>query len=306
MSFKLDNYISERPFSDEKDAYGHYMKVGKILFEGNSKFQKMLVINNSKFGNVLILDDFFQVSELDEHFYHEPLVQPAMFSHPNPKNVLIIGGGDGGALEEVLKHNTVEKAVMVELDEGVVEVSKKYLKSICKDAFHDKRTKLMITDGRKFVEQTKDKFDVVIVDLTDPFGPSKMLYTREFYAAISKALTKDGVVALHTESPLFTPKVFNTIIKTLESVFSHVNVHVGFVNTYGIIWSFGNASNTMNIRKISPQELEKRERERGVTGLKYYAPRLYPSIFEVTNQVKSILEEDAKISTDKDPLEVKK
>lgn len=304
MPFKLDNYVSEHPVSDKLDAYGHYLKVKKILFEGNSKFQKMLVINNSKFGNVLILDGFFQVSELDEHLYHEPLVQPAMFSHPNPKNVLIIGGGDGGALEEVLKHKTVEKAVMVELDGGVVEISKKYLKSICKDAFSDKRTKIIIGDGRKFVEETSEKFDVVIVDLTDPFGPSKMLYTKEFYTAISKALTKDGVIALHTESPLFTPKVFNTIVKTLKSVFRHVNVHVGFVNTYGAVWSFGNASNATDIRKINPQELEKRERERGVKDLKYYAPAFYPNIFEVTNQVKAILEENEKISTDKDPLDV--
>src|SRR3989338_5111190 len=124
MAFEMENYISELPFSDEPNSYGHFMRVDKTLFEGRSKYQKMLVINNEKFGNVLILDGFFQVSELDEHLYHEPLVQPAMFSHPNPKNVLIIGGGDGGALEEVLKHNTVERAVMVELDADVVEVSK--------------------------------------------------------------------------------------------------------------------------------------------------------------------------------------
>lgn len=305
MAFKLDNYVSESPVSDKIAAYGHYLKVDKTLFEGRSKYQKLLVINNSKFGNVLVLDGFFQVSELDEHLYHEPLVQPAMFSHPNPKNVLIIGGGDGGVLEEVLKHNTVEKAVMVELDKDVVDVSKKYLKSICKDAFSDKRTRLIIDDGRKFVEETKEKFDVVIVDLTDPFGPSKMLYTKEFYTAISNAMTKDGVLALHTESPLFTPKVFNVIVKTLKSVFKCVNVHVGFVNTYGVVWSFGNASNSIDITKLKGSDLEAREIKRGVTDLKYYAPKNYPNIFELANSVKSVLETDAEISTDENPLEIK-
>ncbi|MFH0889959.1 MAG: polyamine aminopropyltransferase [Candidatus Aenigmatarchaeota archaeon] len=305
MAFKLDNYVSESPVSDKIGAYGHYLKVDKMLFEGKSKYQKLLVINNSKFGNVLVLDGFFQVSELDEYLYHEPLVQPAMFSHPNPKNVLIIGGGDGGVLEEVLKHNTVEKAVMVELDNDVVDVSKKYLKSICKDAFSDRRTRLIIDDGRKFVEETKEKFDVVIIDLTDPFGPSKMLYTKEFYTAISNAMTKDGIVALHTESPLFTPKVFNVIVKTLKSVFKHVNVHMGFVNTYGVVWSFGNASNSIDITKIKGSDLEAREVKRGVKDLKYYAPKNYPNIFELANSVKSILETEAEISTDEKPLEIK-
>ncbi len=304
MPFKLDNYISEIPFSDTPDAYGHFIKVDKVLFEGRSRHQKMLVIHNSKFGNVLILDGFFQVSELDEHLYHEPLVQPAMFSHPNPKNVLIIGGGDGGALEEVLKHKTVEKAVMIELDKEIVEVSKKYLKSVCKNAFSDKRTELIIGDGRNFVENTKGKFDVVIVDLTDPFGPSKMLYTKEFYTAVSKALTKDGVVALHSESPLLVPKAFNVIIKTLRSVFKFVNIHVGFVNTYATVWSFANASNSIDIRTLIPAGMKQKCKERGVKGLKYYAPAFYPNIFELTNHVKEILEEDAAISTDKDPLDV--
>jgi len=305
MSFKLENYVSEYPVSDKTDSYGHYLKIDKVLFEGRSKYQNMKVIHNGKFGNVLILDGFFQVSEFDEHLYHEPLVQTSMFSHPNPKRVLIIGGGDGGALEEVLKHSTVERAVMVELDAGVVEISKKYFRSVCGDAFDDARTELVIADGRKYVENTAEKFDVVIIDLTDPFGPSKMLYTKEFYTAVSNAMTKDGIVALHTESPLFTPKVFNTIIKTLKSVFRYVNIHVGFVNTYGVVWSFGNASNSIDIKEINRQELEKRETDRGVKDLRYYPPKLYPDIFGLTNQVKSILEEDAAVSTDKNPLEIK-
>ncbi|MBI4177541.1 MAG: polyamine aminopropyltransferase [Candidatus Aenigmarchaeota archaeon] len=304
MPFKLEGYVSEVPFSDTPDAYGHFMKVDNVLFEGRSEYQKILVINNSKFGNVLILDGFFQLSELDEHLYHEPLVQPAMFSHPNPKNVLIIGGGDGGALEEVLKHNTVERAVMVELDNGVVNVSKKYLRSVCGDAFSDKRTELIIGDGRKFIEQTEEKFDVVVIDLTDPFGPARLLYTKEFYTLVSKVLTKKGVVALHTESPLLIPTAFKVIVKTLKSVFMHVNVHVGFVNTYAMSWSFANASNSIDIRKISPRELGKRERKRGIENLKYYAPEFYPGAFEATNHTKELLKQDARISTDKNPLDV--
>ncbi|MBI3413181.1 MAG: polyamine aminopropyltransferase [Candidatus Aenigmarchaeota archaeon] len=304
MPFKLENYVSEIPFSYEPDSYGHFMKVDRVLFEGRSKYQSVKVINNKIFGNVLLLDGFFQVSELDEHLYHEPLVQPAMFSHPNPKNVLIVGGGDGGALEEVLKHGTVERVVMVELDSEVVEISKKHLKSVCKDAFSDRRIKLVIDDGRKFVENTKEKFDVIIVDLTDPFGPSKMLYTKEFYTAVSNALTKDGILALHSESPLLAPKAFKVIIKTLKSVFKHVNVHLGFVNTYATVWSFANASNSIDVRKLSPDNMKQKCRERGVKDLKYYAPELYPNAFEVTNQIKKMLEEGAKISTDKNPLDV--
>ncbi len=304
MAFEIKNYVSELPFSDEPNSYGHFMKIDKILFDGKSRYQKMLVINNKKFGNVLILDGFFQVSELDEYLYHEPLVQPAMFSHPNPKNVLIIGGGDGGALEEVLKHKTVERAVMVELDKDVVEISRKYLKSVCGNAFSDKRTEIIVGDGRKFVEHTKEKFDVIIIDLTDPFGPSKMLYTKEFYNAVEKALTSGGIIALHTESPLLAPKAFNVIIKTLKSVFKHVNVHLGFVNTYATTWSFANASNSIDVKRLNPYDMKKRYKKRGVTGLKYYAPEFYPNAFEITNQTKQLLEKNAKISTDKDPLDI--
>ncbi len=305
MAFEKENYVSENPISDRSDSYGHYMKVDKVLFEGNSKYQKMLVINNGKFGNVLILDGFFQVSELDEHLYHEPLVQPAMFSHPNPKNVLIIGGGDGGALEEALKHKTVEKATMVELDGDVVRISRKYLKSVCKDAFSDKRTKLIIDDGRKFVENTKERFDVVVIDLTDPVGPSRMLYTKEFYALVSKILTENGVVALHTESPLMIPKIFGTIIRTLRSVFKHVNIHVGFVNTYAMVWSFANASNSIDIKNADGAELSKREKERGVKDLRYHAPKAYPNMFELPIYAKNMIEAGSEISIDKKPLDIK-
>ncbi len=304
MAFEKENYVSENPISDKPDSYGHYMKVDRVLFEGVSKYQKMLVINNSKFGNVLILDGFFQVSELDEHLYHEPLVQPAMLSHPNPKNVLVIGGGDGGALEEVLKHNTVEKAVMVELDKDVVEASKNYLKSVCKGAFSDKRTELVIGDGRKFAENTSEKFDVVIVDLTDPIGPSRRLYTKEFYTSISKILVKDGVMALHTESPLMVPEAFGTIVRTLRSVFKHVNIHVGFVNTYAMTWSFANASNSIDMKNVDGEELTRREKERGVTDLRYYAPNYYPNMFELPEYAKKVIETGSDISTDKKPLNI--
>ena len=179
-------------------SYGYFLKIDKVLYEGETPFQKLAVFSNKLFGNVLRLDNVFQTSEGDEFFFHETIAQRPVCAHPNPKKVLVIGGGDGGSAEEALKSNCVEKVVMIELDEQVVVQSKKYLPKIHMGAFDNPKLELKFEDGLKFIENTNEQFDVIVVDMTDPIGPSVLLYTQEFYKRIAQVLGPNGILSLHT------------------------------------------------------------------------------------------------------------
>ncbi|MBD3241848.1 MAG: hypothetical protein GF331_14765, partial [Chitinivibrionales bacterium] len=192
--------------------FGFFYTVKKTLYRGRSRFQKIELIDTDEFGNVLLLDDITQVAEKNDYQYHEPMVHPALCCHPRPADILVIGGGDGGILREVLKHRTVRSVTFVELDEKVVEFSRKYLSSLNKGAFDDPRVETVFSDGRAFVEQNPKRFDVVIMDMTDPFGPSRMLYTREFYRAVKRSFKNtNGIFTMHSESPVVRPVAYNCV-----------------------------------------------------------------------------------------------
>lgn len=258
-------------------TFGTFIIADKVIFEGNSKYQHILLFENKKYGRVLKLDNAFQTSEYDEFTYHEPLVHPAMCTHPCPKKALVIGGGDGGTLEEVLKHNTVEKAVMVELDEKVIEVSRKYLKKIHKGAFDDERVELIIGDGIDYVRKCEKKFDVIVLDLTDPYSISKFLYTNEFYAMVAKRLAKGGILSLHAETPYAFDRVHYRVVKTLAGAFRHTAFFYNYVPLYGTLIGFANCSNSIDPKSISAATVCKRLAERGVGGLRIYGPKMHES-----------------------------
>lgn len=271
-----------------KADYVFGFSYGKLLYKGKTNFQSIELYQTPLWGKLLKLDGFFQTSELDEFFYHEAVVQTALCSNSKPENVLVIGGGDGGILKNVLKHKCVKKVTLVEIDGEVVKFSKKYLSFVCGDAFKDKRTKIVIGDGLKFVNECKENFDVIILDLTDPVGPAKALYTKSFYNSLKKLLNKGGVVAMHLDLCLTRPSISKGIYKNLKSVFKCVSPFYSFVPMYGGLMAFAICSETVLANTIKANEIEKRLRLRKVSNLKLYNGKVHEALFALPNYLKKL------------------
>ena len=258
--------------------FGYFYSVKKSLHKGKTKWQAMEIVETDEFGRVLLLDGVTQVAQKHEQMYHEPMVHIALTSHPDPKDVLIIGAGDGGILREVLKH-PVDTAVMAELDGGVVDFCDRLMPEINQGAFKDERYQLEVGDGRTYVETTTRKFDAVIMDMTDPFGPSAMLYTREFFQKV-KATFKDGngLFVMHTESPISRPNTFQQCLRTLGDVFTYRRTFYLYIQMYAVLWSITVCSDEIDVGAIPPAELAKRLQLRGIKGLQVYTPAIHHSM----------------------------
>ncbi len=258
--------------------FGYFYSADKTLHKGQTDWQSMEIVETKEFGRVLLLDGVTQVAQKYEFLYHEPMVHPALTAHPDPKDVLIIGAGDGGILREVLKH-PVKSAVMAELDGGVVDFCKRLMPEINHGAFDDKRFRLEVGDGRKWVETTKDKYDAVIMDMTDPFGPSVMLYTREFFQHVKRTFRDGkGLFVMHTESPISRPNTFKQCHRTLGEVFKHKRTFYLYIQMYAVLWSVTVCSDELDVGAISPSELGKRLAARKILGLHAYSPETHHSM----------------------------
>ena len=224
-------------------------KLKKRLFKGKSPFQTVEVVETAGHGRLLLIDGMTMVSERDEFVYHEMIAHPALFLHPKPKNVLVIGGGDGGTVREVLKHASVRSCTLVEIDGLVVEASRKYIPQTAK-ALSDRRARVLIEDGVKFVAETAEKFDVVIVDSTEPFGPAKELFGPSFYKNVKRILTKDGIVVSQAGSPFYEIKTIKNLFRITKPIFPVVEVCLFNNLTYpGGLWAFTFATKGLNPRR---------------------------------------------------------
>ncbi|MBC7355165.1 MAG: spermidine synthase [Desulfomicrobiaceae bacterium] len=270
-------------------SHGYFIQAGSLVMQGKTQFQKIAIFDTPALGRVLCLDDVFMTSEKDEFFYHENLIHPAAITHPAPRQALVIGGGDGGAAEELLKHAGMERVVLAELDNGVIEACRRYLPAIHGGVFDDPRLHLAIGDGRKLVETTKDSFDLIALDLTDPRGPSQALYTHEFYSACSRRLTPHGLLSLHVESPLSSPQVYARIIATLRSVFPIVRPYLVYIPLYGTWWGMATASHQQDPLTLTPEEVRRRIRDRGLTALQFYNEATHHAVFALPGFVQNIL-----------------
>ncbi len=278
------------------------IKIKEIIYSRKTEYQQIDVIDSYDFGRILFLDKRFQTSEKEEFFYHESIIHPAFMTHPHPQDILLIGGGDGGALEEICKYKEVKSITMIELDPEVVNVAKKFLRKICKNSFDDPRVELIFTDGRGFLEDTKEKYDIIVLDLTDPLEPSKFLYTKEFYKICKSKLKTGGILTLHNDTPFYFPEAFNIITKTLMSVFSNIRQFVTFIIGYGFDFAFSICSKSdLN---ISTNKLIERFTKRDIKGLMFYSPYIHNSLFQLPRYVKQILDTPCIISTDNSPYTI--
>jgi len=248
------------------------MKISNVYVSTKTKYQEVQIVDLEEFGRALILDGYVQSTEADEFLYHESLVQPAMTTHPNPARVLIIGGGEGATLREVLKHNTVVEAVMVDIDGELVELAKKYLGVMHRGSFNDSRAKVLIMDGLKYVEEApQDYYDVVINDLTDPYGPeiSRLLYTAEFYSRVKRLMRGDGILVTQAGNSFFFSKVYEEIVSNLKGVFRIVREYWTWIPSFGYACNYVIASDTHDPLSLTPEKVDEVLRSRGVMN-KYY------------------------------------
>ncbi|MBS4008615.1 MAG: polyamine aminopropyltransferase [Clostridium sp.] len=258
--------------------------VKETLCNFKTQFQQLAVLDTAQFGKMLVLDGVVQTTEKDEFVYHEMIVHIAMQAHPSPQNVLVIGGGDGGAIREVLKYHEVESATLVEIDEAVIEVSKKYLPEIsC--ALSDRRVNVLVADGIAHVKQSLGKYDVIVVDSTDPVGPAVGLFAEEFYADIFKALKKDGILVAQTESPFFNRDLIESVYARIGSVFPLTKLYLASVPTYPSgLWSF-----TVGSKCYEPENCRQKP-----VNTKYYNFAVHQGAFCLPNFVKELVGEKGK------------
>ncbi len=300
MRFSEDEYYLE----DLSPTHQRCVKLRGRIYSGSSEFQRIEVVETHDFGRALILDGTIQATERDTFIYHEVLVHPPLLMQDEPLDVLVIGGGDGGILVELLKHRSVERVVVVEVDKMVVDVAREYLTGICGDAWDDTRTELQVADGRKYIEESRERFDAIILDLTDPIGPSTSLYTREAYGYLRDRLTDSGLIATHAGGWFHHPKVTGSVVATLQSVFRHVAVFPIYVPSYGMEIAFTYASPTVDAGSFSRETFAARYATLSARAeIKYVTEDFVQRIGFQPALMQKYLRTSDRVSTDEQPLE---
>jgi spermidine synthase len=281
---------------------GFFYSINRRLRFGATKYQTIELVDTNEFGRVLILDGITQAAQKGECYYHEPMVHPAMCTHPRPSRVLVIGAGDGGVIREVLKYPCVNSVDLAELDEGVIAFSRKYLPSVHRGAFADPRVHIHIRDGRDFVERHPRSFDMVIMDMTDPFGPARLLYTRDFFQAVKRSFADSrGVFVMHTESPVTRPRTFACIQSTLRSVFTHVRPLYCYIHMYATLWSISVSSDGSDMAAITRRRVDERLSRYRIKNLRYYTGRIHEAAQASWPLLDRLLKTRARILTDRHP-----
>ena len=270
------------------DYYGQSLRVSEMLYDSKTEHQRLKVFQNGTFGRVLTLDNVVQTTEGDNFIYHEMMTHVPILAHGSAKRVLIIGGGDGGMAREVLKHSTIERVTMVEIDAGVVEFSKEYLPMLSQGAFDDPRLNLVINDGAVFMKETTEKFDVIIVDSTDPIGPGEVLFTDTFYGHAKRALTKNGIIVTQNGVPFMQGEELTNTMRAFQALFSDATCYLATIPTYaGGPMAFGWGTDG-NARQVNFEDLSARFEASGLSP-DYYTPDVHKGAFSLPGYVLKLM-----------------
>ena len=299
--------VAERLNAD----FGLYLSDTRTLAQRQSPWQHIEVFENPQFGRVMRIDGAFMTSERDEFFYHEPMVHLPAIAHPGVRRALVVGGGDGGAAEELLKLPGMEQVVMAELDGEVVAMAREWLGSIHKGAFDDPRFTLRLGDAREFIASTGDRFDQIVLDLTDPFGPAVELYTVEFYTACRHILNPGGVMSLHLGSPIHLRESMRSIAASVRAVFPIFRPYLQYVPLYGTLWCMAMASDSTDPTLLTAEAVDARIAERGIGDLQLYNGATHHALLAQPNFVRAIFAQPAEplrsgdqLSDVRDPAEL--
>lgn len=277
-----------------QSVYG--FRFDKRLLFTRTPHQRLELLESSQLGRTLRLDGRFMTSEADEFFYHEALVHPAALVHPSPERALILGGGDGGAVEELIKHGTVRRVTLVELDGEVIEVARRELASIHRGALDDPRVRILCEDGDRFVNATEETFDLVLLDLTDPETAAGAMYTQSFMARLKRILAPGGAVVLHLGAPFFEGEQVRSLIRSLRRTFRIVSPYGLHIPLYGAYWGMAVASDDLDPLSLSPYELAERLERRAITDLRYYNPQVHDGLFALPNFYRALFRDEPAVA----------
>jgi len=271
---------------NEYQTPGHSLnwKIKKILHQEITPFQSLAILDLEDYGRALVLDDNIQVTIKDEFIYNEMLTHVPLFTHPNPHRVLIVGGGDGGAVREVLKHPTVDQITLCEIDEKVVQACRQYLPEISM-ALDDPKVEIIHKDGYEYIENNKNQYDIILIDSSDPIGPATKLFQAEFYRKIYEALKEDGVFTAQSQSPFYDQSLIKNVHNSIKSIFPVTRMYLGCTPTYpGGLWSF-----TLGSKVYDPYQHNTADDD--VIETNYYNHDLYRAAFVLPTFLSRLLEE---------------
>jgi spermidine synthase len=280
--------------------------LNKVLYSGKTAYQQIEIVDTIPFGRCLILDGRTQSSEADEFVYHEALVQPGLTSINNHRSVFIAGGGEGATLREVLSHSTVERVIMVDLDQKVVELSKKYLPNHHRGAFDDPRVSLIFDNARSYLEAHQEQYDFIVIDIPDPLeaGPAYLLYTQEFYQLARQRLATGGLMVVQSgpSSPLNYHEVFTAIHNTISSVFVSATPYQAYIPCFGSLWSFILAGERYNPSTLSSEDIDTHLETCLTTPLRFYDGSSHSGLFSLPKYLREALAREEYLITDAKPL----
>ena len=266
----------------QTEHFGITAQITKTHVNEQTDYQQLAIVETVEFGNMLLLDGMVMTTERDEFVYHEMVAHIPLNSHPNPEHVLVVGGGDGGAVREVLKHPEVMSVTLVEIDGKVVEYSKQFLPAIA-GALDDPRVTVKITDGFMHIAESEQAYDVIMVDSTEPVGPAVNLFTKGFYEGIKKALKKDGLFVAQTDNPWFQPGLLREAYKDIEETFPVAKIYTCNIPTYPSgLWTF-----TVGSKTYDPEHVENSRLKRALD-TKYYTPAIHRAAFALPKFVEDL------------------
>lgn len=271
------------------DSYGQHFAIDEVYFESRTEHQHLLIFHNAKFGRVMALDGVVQTTEHDEFYYHEMMAHVPLFAHGRPRRVLIIGGGDGGLLREVVKHRSVEHVTKVEIDAAVVDMAKTWFPDHSRGAFDDPRFHLLIADGAAFVREAEETFDVIMVDSTDPIGPGKVLFSKDFYRHCRRILAPGGIMVNQNGVPFMQLDEVRKTARSFRDLFVDWHFYGVAVPTYiGGMMTLGWATEDEALRKQPPEVLEDRF-EAAAIETRYYTPAIHRGAFALPRFVEEAI-----------------
>jgi len=283
----------------------HMHGIARYIYSSQTPFQSIEIVETDFFGRCLIVDGKIQSAQFDEYIYHEALIHPAMVMHPVPREVMVVGGGEGAVLREILKHPSMERLLMVDIDSEVVEICKRYLPEWSQGAFDDPKVETCYMDARKYLEENDDKWDIIFLDLTEPLdnSPSYLLFTKEFYQLVAQRIKDGGSIALQAGN--LNPRLFEchgAIYNTLKLVFKNVDSYGAFIPSYDSRWGFIHASQETSALSFTPLMIDGCLKERNINNLRFYDGLTHVHIFTLTKDIRDLRSGEKRIIEDNSPL----
>ncbi len=267
------------------------LKADHVLFDSETEHQRLIIFENADYGRVMMLDGIVQLSTKDEFVYHEMMAHVPLFAHGWAKRALIVGGGDGGVLREALRHPELEQVTLCEIDRSVIDLCRQHFPDVSAGAYDDPRTRIVIADGTKFMAESGERFDVIMIDSTDPVGPGAVLFTRAFYADCAKSLKRGGLLVTQNGLPFLQPDELKQSVGYFRELFGDASCYLATTPSYfGGAMSYGWATDNARLRQHRRKKIERRHNKAGGFATRYWSPEVHVATFALPNYVRELVE----------------